>query len=70
MHHATDRITHTMAFATTVVEHWLVRDIAQWVLHEGSIGQPIVVTTITTQQQHTHIQTKHPKNKEITKTNH
>ena len=26
-----DRITHTMAFVTPVVEHWLEREIAQWV---------------------------------------
>ena len=27
MHHPTDRITHTMAFVTPVVEHWLEREI-------------------------------------------
>ena len=32
MHHPTDRITHTTAFVTPVVEHWLEREIAQWVL--------------------------------------
>ena len=31
MHHPTDRITHTTAFATPVVEHWLEREIAQCV---------------------------------------
>ena len=31
MHHPTDRITHTPAFVTPVVEHWLEREIAQWV---------------------------------------
>ena len=31
MHHPTDRITHTTAFDTPVVEHWLERGIAQWV---------------------------------------
>ena len=31
MHHPTDRITHTTAFVTLVVEHWLEREIAQWV---------------------------------------
>ena len=41
MHHPTDRITHTTAFVTTVVEHWLEREIAQWVHHEGSIRRPI-----------------------------
>ena len=28
--HPTDRITHTMAFGTPVVEHWLEREKAQW----------------------------------------
>ena len=27
----TDRITHTTAYVTPVVEHWLEREIAQWV---------------------------------------
>ena len=31
MHHLTDRITHTTAFVTPVMEHWLEREIAQWV---------------------------------------
>ena len=29
MHNPTDRITHTTAFVTPVVEHWLERKIAQ-----------------------------------------
>ena len=41
MHHLIDRITHTMAFVTPVVGHWLEREIAQWVHHEGSIQWPI-----------------------------
>ena len=32
-----NRITHTTAFVTLVREHWLEREIAQWVHHEGSI---------------------------------
>ena len=28
MHHPTDRIAHTTAFVTPVVEHWLEREIA------------------------------------------
>ena len=32
MHHPADRITHTTAFVTPVVEHWLEREIAQWVV--------------------------------------
>ena len=27
MHHPTDRMTHTTAFVTPVVEHWLEREI-------------------------------------------
>ena len=42
MHHPTDRITHTTTFVTPVVEHWLEREIAQWVHHEGSIRRPII----------------------------
>ena len=47
MHHPTDWITHTMAFVTPVVEHWLEREIAQWVhpmkdrsddLHQSSLA--------------------------------
>ena len=36
MHHPTNRIAHTTAFVTPVVEHWLEREVAQWVHHEGS----------------------------------
>ena len=31
MHHPTDRIAHTTTYVTPVVEHWLEREIAQWV---------------------------------------
>ena len=31
MHHPTDKIVHTMAFVTPVVEYWLEWEIAQWV---------------------------------------
>ena len=31
MHHPTDKIAHTMVFVTPVMEHWLEREIAQWV---------------------------------------
>ena len=37
MYHPTDRIAHTKAFVTPVVEHWLQQEIAQWVHTEGSI---------------------------------
>ena len=41
MHHPIDRIAHTTAFVIPVVEHWLEREIAQWVHHKGSIRRPI-----------------------------
>ena len=41
MHHPTDKIPHTTAFVTSVVEQWLEREIAQWVNYEGSIWQHI-----------------------------
>ena len=31
MHHPTDRIVHNTTFVTSVVEHWMEREIAQWV---------------------------------------
>ena len=31
MHHPTDRIAHTTAFVTPVMEHWLEQEITQWV---------------------------------------
>ena len=33
MQHPTDRIIHTTAFVTPVVEYWLEREIDQWGLH-------------------------------------
>ena len=33
MHHPTDRIVHTTAFVTPVVEHWLEREIDATVDH-------------------------------------
>ena len=30
MHHPIDRIAHTTAYVTPVMEHWLEREIAQW----------------------------------------
>ena len=39
MHYPSDRITHTTAFDTPVVEHWLEREIAQWVaFKEKNLG--------------------------------
>ena len=51
MHHPTDRITYSTVFVTPVMEHWLEREIAQWVHHEGLIRWPITpwVNTLTTE---------------------
>ena len=51
MHHLTDRIIHTTAFVPPVVEHWLKREVTQWVQHEGSIRRPIAQceNTLTTE---------------------
>ena len=39
MHHPTDRIAHTTAFVTPVVEHWLEREIADMdEVHSGHHG--------------------------------
>ena len=36
------QMTHiTIFFVTSVVEHWINRELGQWVHHEGSIGRPI-----------------------------
>ena len=40
MHHPTDRIAHTTAFVTSVVEYWLEGEIAQWVHHEDRSDDP------------------------------
>ena len=45
MHHPTDRIVHTTTFVTPVVEHWLEREIAQWVHHEGKPAAATIWTT-------------------------
>ena len=49
MHHPTDRITHTTAFVTPVVEHWLEREIAQWVeaTSASSEADPLILTQET-----------------------
>ena len=41
IHHPTDRIATTTVFVTPVVEHWLERELAQWVHHEESTRRPI-----------------------------
>ena len=51
MLHPTDRIAHNTAFVIPVVDHWLEREIDQWVHHEGSIRRPIApwANAITTE---------------------
>ena len=46
MHNPTDRITHTTAFVTPVVEHWLEREIAQWVHPIVIIATMVVVVVV------------------------
>ena len=51
MHHPTDRIAHTTAFVTPVVEHWLERKIAQWVSSVVMVvvvlvGQVVIITVV------------------------
>ena len=36
-HHTTDKISHSTAFVTSVMKHWLEREIVQWVHYEGAI---------------------------------
>ena len=51
MHHPTYMIIHSILFVTPVVEHWLEREIAHWVHHEGSIRWPTApwANTLTTE---------------------
>ena len=37
MHHPTDRIAHTTAFVTPVLEHWLEREIAAIILRQDEL---------------------------------
>ena len=49
MHHPTDRITHTTAFVTPVVEHCLEREIAKWVIiKKKTFDLPAEVVTVST----------------------
>ena len=44
MHHPTDRITHTTAFVTPVVENWLEREINTTNMSEGILNIVIIDT--------------------------
>ena len=46
MHHPKDRIAHTTAFVTPVVEHWLEREIAQWVIVTVVVVVIVVVVIV------------------------
>ena len=50
MHHPTDRIEHTTAFVTPVVEQWLEQEIAQWVYESISRVFPMSVDLYITIQ--------------------
>ena len=43
MHHSTDRIAHTTAFVTLVVDDWLEREIAQTTSYKTKRQSYIVV---------------------------
>ena len=43
IYHPTDRITHITAFVTPVMEHWLEREIYQWVPFYKDIGQLFIL---------------------------
>ena len=45
MYHPTDRIAHTTAFVTPVVEQWLEQEIVQWV-HPIIIITAIIITIV------------------------
>ena len=38
IHHPTDWTAHTTVFVTSVMEHWLEWEIAQWFIHEKTIN--------------------------------
>ena len=42
MHHPTDRITHTTAFVTRVVEHWLEREIVYVYIYSFIVATLVV----------------------------
>ena len=48
MHRPTDIITHTTAFCTPVVEHWLERETAQWVHHEAILTKSSYILYVKT----------------------
>ena len=50
MHHPTDRIAHTTAFVTPVVEHWLEREIA--LPNKPAIAGTFVVFTFIRKNTH------------------
>ena len=43
MHHPTDRITHTTAFVTPVVEHWLEREISPKLYRKLNLGDILLL---------------------------
>ena len=56
IHHSTNRIAHTVASVTPIVEHWQEREIAQWSHHEGSIRRLIAPWADTIPQSYIFLQ--------------
>ena len=55
MHHPIERMIHTTAFVTPVMEHWLEREIAQWVYDkEGTNFKYAFINVPHHYQQHIH----------------
>ena len=46
LHHPTNNIVYTTTFVIPIVVHWLEREIAKWVHHEGSIQQSIATWSV------------------------
>ena len=58
MHHPTDRITHTTAFVTPGVEHWLEQEIAHRTMSErsyhGATSCSFLVSSPSDEKEHHH----------------
>ena len=55
MHQPTDRIAHTTAFVTPVVEHWLEREIALWVRRPNALTTELHLAPVNRKEK-THTQ--------------
>ena len=55
MHHPTDRIIHTTAFVTPVVEHWLEWEIAQSVIQSHTVMSHTDIRRLAEYPQNRHV---------------